>query len=323
MNQLNQFPAKVLLFGEYGLLLGASGLVMPLNQYSANWQPFVSCPAALQSGQTLKQLHHYLSCSPDLEQIKSYFNWKRFTQDVDHPSQDPLYFQSNIPQGHGMGSSGALCAALYQRYGINLEVRDLPQVHQQRLAKLEDFFHHQSSGLDPLVSWTGSAFHLTGLQGLKPLPDFSQLWTQWQQRGMHCYLINTHLPRQTSTWVAHFKRLLEGSEEFSAQAQSYLGDLVDRIVTHFLALDVDQFWPQYEQLCQWQQKKMIDFFPTPLKGWMDHWHREHPQRPLGLKLCGAGGGGFFLLMTRDPATAHMARQQALSFGFELINLSHE
>ena len=70
-------------------------------------------------------------------------------------------------------------------------------------------------------------------------------------------------------------------------------------------------------------KKMIDFFPTPLKGWMDHWRREHSQRPLGLKLCGAGGGGFFLLMTRDPATAHMARQQAVSFGFELINLSHD
>ena len=38
------------------------------------------------------------------------FNWGKLDNDI----KENLYFNSNIPQGYGLGSSGALIAAVYE-----------------------------------------------------------------------------------------------------------------------------------------------------------------------------------------------------------------
>ena len=70
-----------------------------------------------------------------------------------------MYFDSTIPQGYGVGSSGALVAAFYDRYAINkftvLEnlTRDKILHLKNIFSLMESFFHGKSSGLDPLNSY--------------------------------------------------------------------------------------------------------------------------------------------------------------------------
>ena len=49
----------------------------------------------------------------DLKTLKSpRLNWRQFERDL----KQGLWFCSNSPMGYGLGSSGAVCAALYTRY---------------------------------------------------------------------------------------------------------------------------------------------------------------------------------------------------------------
>ena len=67
-----------------------------------------------------------------------------------------LYFESSIPQSYGIGSSGALCAAIYARYTTELippsgsitqkDIKELRHI----FSGIESFFHGKSSGIDPL-----------------------------------------------------------------------------------------------------------------------------------------------------------------------------
>ena len=70
-----------------------------------------------------------------------------------------LYFDSSIPQGYGVGSSGALVAAIYDKYASD-KITILENLTREKLlilksifSKMESFFHGKSSGLDPLNSY--------------------------------------------------------------------------------------------------------------------------------------------------------------------------
>ena len=72
---------------------------------------------------------------------------------------DGMYFDSSIPQGYGIGSSGALVAAIYDRYATD-KITVLENLTREKLlqlkkifGKMESFFHGKSSGLDPLNSY--------------------------------------------------------------------------------------------------------------------------------------------------------------------------
>ena len=70
-----------------------------------------------------------------------------------------LHFDSSIPQGYGVGSSGALVAAIYDHYADD-KITVLENLTREKLlrlksifSKMESFFHGKSSGLDPLNSY--------------------------------------------------------------------------------------------------------------------------------------------------------------------------
>ncbi|MEJ2095430.1 MAG: mevalonate kinase, partial [Gammaproteobacteria bacterium] len=87
------FPGKLLLFGEYTLLAGSRALAMPLRR----WQGKLS----LGSGNT--PLAGFGKFCLD----QTFFNdasGRRLRSDL----EQGLTFVSDIPQGYGVGSSGAL-----------------------------------------------------------------------------------------------------------------------------------------------------------------------------------------------------------------------
>ncbi|MGB1431030.1 MAG: mevalonate kinase, partial [Flavobacteriaceae bacterium] len=147
------FYAKILLFGEYGIIKDAKGLSIPYNFYKGALKiSDTKNKKAQSSNQKLSEFVDFL------EQINSTlvtFNIKQLREDL----AKGLYFDSSIPQGYGIGSSGALVAAIYDRYANN-RITILENLTRDKLLKLkeifgqmESFFHGKSSGLDPLNSY--------------------------------------------------------------------------------------------------------------------------------------------------------------------------
>ncbi len=138
------YGGKILLAGEYTTLQQEVSLLLPLKGLKGHW---VFDLVEQKNNKALLDFFHFI------ERSTFSFAWERetFLEDM----AKGLYFESNLPQGYGVGSSGALSAAFYDSYAVK-QVQDLSLLKKQ-LAEIESFFHGTSSGLDPLVSLIGSA----------------------------------------------------------------------------------------------------------------------------------------------------------------------
>jgi mevalonate kinase len=81
-----------------------------------------------------------------------YFRFSWIKNDV----ETGMYFDSSIPQGYGVGSSGALVAAIYDRYAQDKNCSR--EFNSWKLLQLKyslkwKLFSRKSSGLDPLNSY--------------------------------------------------------------------------------------------------------------------------------------------------------------------------
>ena len=147
------FYAKILLFGEYGIIKDSKGLAIPYNAYRGALKTSESLLGnALESNQNLDRFYKYLAA---LQTDLVSFNLVSFKKDV----ENGMYFDSSIPQGYGVGSSGALVASIYDKYAAN-KTTVLENLTRDKLldlkaifALMESFFHGKSSGLDPLNSY--------------------------------------------------------------------------------------------------------------------------------------------------------------------------
>ena len=109
----DRYYSKVILFGEYSMIFDATALMIPLKRFSAQWQLPLSFnrAASLPSNQSLKRFCQYLS---ENEALSSLFDLQTLSRDLD----EGLFLASNVPSGYGLGSSGTLVAAVYDRYAI-------------------------------------------------------------------------------------------------------------------------------------------------------------------------------------------------------------
>ena len=147
------FFAKILLFGEYGIIIGSKGLSIPFFFFGGRLRlTEEENETTRTSNQSLCEYTKHLAGLPEDLLL---LDWEAIKADLDRK----LYFDSNIPQGYGVGSSGALVAAFYDRYALEKTYSkdDLtPQklTHLKNIfATMESHFHGQSSGLDPLNSY--------------------------------------------------------------------------------------------------------------------------------------------------------------------------
>ena len=104
------FYAKILLFGEYGIIKDSKGLAIPYNSYKGALKSVSNLTGEAQkSNINLSKFYEYLK---DLETDLVSFDLDTFKKDID----EGMYFDSSIPQGYGVGSSGALVASIYDQY---------------------------------------------------------------------------------------------------------------------------------------------------------------------------------------------------------------
>ncbi len=278
------FPAKLLLFGEHTVLKGSQALAIPFPAFNGRWS-YCTHPEKLTSLQMeLPDLLEYLQQEKKKQTLIAQLDLDRFKKDLD----EGLYFESNIPFGYGLGSSGALCAALYHRYGLDPETGNLLSL-KKALAQIESFFHGSSSGIDPLIIFLhqpvlidkDGAIATTSLNAssLESAADITY------------FLLDTGIRRETGPLVQLFLKKCEHPAYLKA-IQSQLSRFTNQAIQQLLKGQDHRVFSLVEQISAFQMEYFKEMIPPSVrKVWAGGLEVDASYK---LKLCGAGGGGFLL-----------------------------
>lgn len=277
----NQYPGKLLFFGEYTIINGSLALALPYPYFNGQWnseKKVDQVDAFHSSRAALKELLSYL----EKQEFQSLLELESFKKDLDAG----YWFESDIPNGYGCGSSGAVCAGIYDRYAIK-KAKDIPQL-QKKLAAIEGFFHGQSSGVDPLVCYLKEAMLIKDDGPV--VVDASNCF----DGSLKFFLIDTGIARKTTPFVQHYKEQAQEVSFHKACIEPLKG-LNRKAIDQFLRGDVGLH-------DSWKAISVLEFeyfqFMIP-EGFKDVWDLGTKNASYSLKLCGAGGGGYILGASSD------------------------
>ncbi|MDB4036659.1 mevalonate kinase [Polaribacter sp.] len=288
------FYAKILLFGEYGIIKDSKGLAIPYNAYRGALKTSESLIGkSLESNQNLDRFYKYLAA---LQTDLVSFNLVSFKKDV----ENGMYFDSSIPQGYGVGSSGALVASIYDKYAAN-KTTVLENLTRDKLlnlkaifALMESFFHGKSSGLDPLNSYLSLPILINSKDHLEP----AGIPSQKEGKGA-VFLLDSEQVGETEPMVNIFMNKMKNegfrkmiSEEFSATTDACIED--------FLQGNVKSLFGNVKSL---SKIVLTNFKPMIPDAFHKVWEKGIATNDYYLKLCGSGGGGYILGFTEDFSKA--------------------
>lgn len=283
-NDEKKFYSKIILFGEYSVIQNSMALLIPYSLFEGKLSFRRDNTSVIDP--ELKAFSLYLKQLIDSGQINFQFDQSSFEFDI----SQGLYFDSTIPQGYGVGSSGALVAAIFSRYEqenhSSLDIKRLKNIFSQ----LESHFHGSSSGVDPLISYLNSPVLIKNKNELGPvtIPKFSK-----GSGGI--FLLNTKRSRKTEPLVNLF---LEKSrnETFFNLCEDVLTPITNNCIENFLSVDMDSLLKNFKLLSSFQHEHFSPMIP---KLYRELWSEGLNSNAYSLKLCGAGGGGFLMGITDD------------------------
>lgn len=261
------YPAKILLAGEFTVLQGGEALAIPLRKYFSKWI------LKEEVDHRLVLLIKHLSNVPNIDV-------PRFSEDVNQGWQ----IESNIPIGYGLGSSGALSAAILDRYG-NIKNREQILEIKTALAGIENAFHGNSSGFDPLISFTDTGYLMVD-KHLKPIHVDHAL----EESLSSFYLVDSATERNTIVPIKWFYECLK-QEKFHSMTLR-LNALNEKFIHSILNLEKQATHEYFKMISSMQ----LEYFkPLITSNLIDYWQHGLKSDDYYLKLCGKGGGGFYLL----------------------------
>jgi mevalonate kinase len=300
MKKLNKmkgplFYAKILLFGEYGIIKDSKGLAIPFNAFKGALRFTEGQPedTAVRSNVYLKSYATYLKNQVTEERLDVSFDFERLDTDL----EKGMYFDSSIPMGYGIGSSGAIVAAIYDRYADE-KVSVLGSLTREKLlalkgqfAIMESHFHGTSSGLDPLNSYLSLPILIHAKDHVESTPIPSQ-----NQAGKGAvFLLDSGITGETAPMVQLFMENLK-NKQFEEVMREQFVQYTDACIDHFLSGNIRSLFSDLRKL----SGVVFDHFkPMIPANFHDIWQKGLETDTYYLKLCGSGGGGYFLGFTQD------------------------
>jgi mevalonate kinase len=266
------------------MIFDATALMIPLKRFSAQWQfpQSRNRAASLPSNQSLKRFCQYLS---EKEELTNLFDLQALRRDLN----EGLFLASNVPSGYGLGSSGTLVAAVYDRYAIQ-KTDDYLQL-KALFGKMESHFHGSSSGIDPLQCYLGQPFKITH-KGVQLLSD------DFLKKDIHICLIDTKIKSNTKPLVNHFKAQRE-NPDFLSRFQADYVPCVTSCIDLMIEDNKELFFISLKQL----SKGQLEFLrPMVTDNTLDLFTADYDFN-FGVKISGSGGGGYVLGFTDDVEKA--------------------
>ena len=295
------FYAKILLFGEYGIIKDSKGLSIPYNAaMGALIIPKNSEEGNPSSNASLAGFAVHLADLQSKNPELFSFDLKQLKADI----SNGLYFDSTIPQGYGIGSSGALVAAIYDNYAQhkitvleNLTREKLLQL-KQLFGTMESFFHGKSSGLDPLNSYLSLPILIHAQDHIASTAIPSQ---HTAGKGA-VFLLDSGQVGETAPMVQLFMEQMK-QEGFRNMLKDQFIKHTDACVDDFVNGNVHSLFSNMRQL----SKVVLDHFkPMIPTEFHELWREGLKTNDYYLKLCGSGGGGYILGFAPDFEKAQKA-----------------
>lgn len=284
------FYAKILLFGEYGIIKDSKGLAIPYNSFQgALKRDNNTSDVAQKSNQNLWKFYDYLK-TVDTDIVS--FRLNEMKQDL----EEGMYFDSSIPQGYGVGSSGALVASIYDKYA-NDKITVLENLTREKLLKLktifstlESFFHGKSSGLDPLNSYLSIPILINSKDNL----EATGIPSQKEGKGA-VFLLDSEIIGETEPMIEIFMNKMK-NEGFRKMLNEDFAKYTDACIDDFLKGNVKSLFGNMKHLSKVVLDNFKPMIPSPFH---NIWQNGIESNDYYLKLCGSGGGGYILGFTED------------------------
>jgi mevalonate kinase len=288
------FYSKILLFGEYGIIKDSKGLSIPYNFYNGALKVEESPSAdAIKSNSSLRKFVTYLENLQSEQPELVTFNLEVLKADVERG----MYFDSSIPQGYGVGSSGALVAAIYDKYADN-KITVLENLTREKLLQLktifsqmESFFHGKSSGLDPLNSYLSIPILINSKDNI----EATGIPTQSTNGKGAVFLLDSGIVGETAPMVNIFMENLK-DQGFRTMLKNQFVKYTDLCVENFLGGDMKSLFSNTKKLSKVVLNNFKPMIPEQFHG---VWQNGIDTNDYYLKLCGSGGGGYILGFTED------------------------
>ncbi len=300
------YHSKILLFGEYSIIQNSMGLSIPYNSYKGK----------LAFAKTDDENHKVLHSR---NQLKSYLKYLKGlqkegtliaeidTQQMEKDIKKGLYFDSDIPQGFGVGSSGALVAAIYNRYAKNKFERDTIKSDdilklKEALAQMESFYHGKSSGIDPLICYLDLPLLIQSKTNIGTV----SLPATKDGKGA-IFLIDTGRPGRTQPLVQWFLEKCK-QQDFLTMFNEHYIPFNDQCIKDFLKGETKNLFVNLYHVSKFLLENLDPMIP---KLFRKAWEKGLETGTYYLKLCGSGGGGFLLGFTEnlEAAQEHLRDHQ--------------
>jgi mevalonate kinase len=296
------FTGKLLLIGEHSVIEGSKAIVIPYPVVSANLD-FTKKPLTGEDLASNRILSEFATWLKENRNAGLPLDINRMIRDTGQG----LFLRSSIPKGYGLGSSGALCAAVYNEYQAdNNEISEDPALQlltvKNALASMESLFHGTSSGIDPLCIYFNKPLIIEGKNDIR----------SWELEnmpgpGLQSFLLDTGSTGNTGELVRAFRSKLQEQRLKESFTQQYI-PLVNEVVDQFA-----EGHPDYDLLVQlslFQWRIFKDMIPEKFRA---VWQFGLDWEYYTCKLLGSGGGGYLLGFTQDLEYA----RQCLSERFNL------
>ena len=278
------FYSKILLFGEYGIIEDSKGLSIPYNFFNGALKfSKGETKDSKKSNKILLKFHKYLSEIHDL-----HLDLSKFEKDL----KEGIYFDSSIPQGYGVGSSGAIVAAVYDKYALN-KIKISENLNRKKLvnlrnifSKMESFFHGKSSGLDPLNSYLSIPILIDSKNKI----DVTGIPVEKVNGEGAIFLLDSGQMGSTATMVEIFMKKMK-DEGFRKMINAKFIKYTNSCVDSFVKGDLKNLFKNTKILSRIVFENFKPMIPNKFH---KIWKTGIESGSYFLKLCGSGGGGYIL-----------------------------
>ena len=278
------FYSKILLFGEYGIIEDSKGLSIPYNFFNGALKfSKVDTKDSKKSNKILLQFHKYLSGISDID-----LDLSKFEKDL----SKGIFFDSSIPQGYGVGSSGAIVAAVYDKYSKS-KIKISENLNRNKLvdlrnifSQMESFFHGKSSGLDPLNSYLSIPILIESKNKI----DVTGIPIEKVNGEGAIFLLDSGQMGSTATMVEIFMKKMK-DEGFRKMLNAKFIKYTNSCVDSFLKGDLKNLFKNTKILSGIVFENFKPMIPNKFH---KVWKTGIESGSYFLKLCGSGGGGFIL-----------------------------
>jgi len=299
------FYSKILLFGEYGIIEDSKGLSIPYNFFNGALKfSKAETKDSKKSNKILIQFHKYLSGIHDLN-----LDLNKFENEL----KEGIYFDSSIPQGYGVGSSGAIVAAVYDKYALN-KIKISENLNRNKLvdlrnifSKMESFFHGKSSGLDPLNSYLSIPILIESKNKI----DVTGIPIEKANGEGAIFLLDSGQMGSTATMVEIFMKKMK-DEGFRKMLNAKFIKYTNSCVDSFLKGDLKNLFKNTKILSGIVFENFKPMIPNKFH---KVWKTGIESGSYFLKLCGSGGGGYILGFAPN---IEKAKKDLIGYNLEVV-----